>query len=137
MYCNKQSKMIRRLQDGTQFPILYCIESNSQFFTKEVTEQQCTNCPFNKEPEEIPELPSLSKRIATYAKAVTSWVAAGSPERTEEDVNNIFNTYCKKCNWLDAERQVCKGCGCKVNTGGVAIFNKIKMGNQHCPRRLW
>lgn len=137
MTCNKQSRVIRRLQDGTQFSILFCIESSSQFFTKEVTEQQCNNCPFNKKPEIIPEMPSLPKRALTYAKAVTSWVAAGSPERTEMEVADIYNTFCKVCPWLDKEKQACKGCGCKVSTSSVAVFNKIKMASQHCPRHSW
>ena len=36
-----------------------------------------------------------------------------------------------------ARTNICRGCGCRVAAYGMAVFNKIKMATQHCPREKW
>lgn len=82
-----------------------------------------------------PKVPNLTTRVATWANAVTSWISAGSPKRSEEEVNHIHETYCKPCPWN--KNNVCSSCGCNVTTSSHPLINKIKMATQHCPKELW
>jgi hypothetical protein len=89
------------------------------------------------EPEPPPEPPGLVRRAISYAEALAQWTAAGRPERSDKDVEQIFHRFCKPCRWFDRRRQICRGCGCRVADTGYAILNKIKMATEHCPRDLW
>lgn len=84
-----------------------------------------------------PETPGLVRRTLSYAEALIEWTAAGRPERSDKDVEQIFHRFCKPCRWYDRRRQICRGCGCRVADTGFAITNKIKMATEHCPRNLW
>lgn len=86
---------------------------------------------------DVPDPPGLVKRILSYAEALTRWTAAGRPERRDKEVEWIFSKHCKCCKWFDPERQICRGCGCRVAESGIAVLNKIKMATEHCPRELW
>lgn len=81
--------------------------------------------------------PNLVQRAMSYAEAVVEWTAAGRPERSDEEVQRIYQHFCKPCKWFDARHSICRGCGCRVADRGFAIFNKIKMATQHCPRNHW
>lgn len=85
--------------------------------------------------EESAEFPPLSLLMWTYKEALLKWQKAGRPKRSQEEVEHIHKTYCKPCEWYDNER--CKGCGCKVTVGSIAIFNKLKMATEHCPKGNW
>jgi hypothetical protein len=86
---------------------------------------------------EPPTPPGLIHRAYSYAEALARWTAAGQPVRPEKEVERIFNEHCKKCGWFDPEKQICRGCGCRVAENGVAVLNKIKMATEHCPQDLW
>ena len=81
--------------------------------------------------------PSIPRRIISYAEAVVEWTAAGRPERSEEEVKQIFQQFCEPCKSFAPDRNVCQQCGCRVASDGFAIVNKIKMATQHCPRDFW
>lgn len=83
-----------------------------------------------------PKTPPLTKRIATWADAVAEWDQQGRPVREQAEVDRILKI-CQKCSWYNRNRQICKGCGCYVTESEWAIFNKIKMATQNCPRRKW
>ena len=87
--------------------------------------------------EPPPEPPGLVRRAASYAGAVARWTAAGRPERSDKEVERIFHQFCKTCDWFDPDKQICRGCGCRVAEGGYAVQNKIKMATENCPRDLW
>jgi len=89
------------------------------------------------ESSEPPATPGLVRRAFSYAEALARWTAAGQPERSDKEVERIFNGFCKPCRWFHRRRQVCRGCGCRVADKGFAITNKIKMATEHCPRNLW
>ena len=84
-----------------------------------------------------PKTPNLLRRAVSYAEAVIEWTAAGRPERSDEEVAMIFQHFCKPCRWFNSRKRFCYGCGCRVADSGFAIFNKIKMATQHCPRDFW
>jgi len=84
-----------------------------------------------------PDPPGLVKRVFSYAEALAQWTAAGRPERLDKEVERIFNQLCKPCKWYDPEKEICRGCGCRVAESGYAVLNKIKMETEHCPRDLW
>jgi hypothetical protein len=89
--------------------------------------------------EDVPlKYPALSMQIWTYKEALIKWNKAGRPTRTQEEVEHIHSTYCASgCEWYDEDAQRCKGCGCAVTVGSLAVFNKIKMGTEHCPKDKW
>ena len=84
-----------------------------------------------------PAIPGLIRRAYSYAEALARWTAAGQPVRPDKEVERIFNEHCKTCKWFDPERQICRGCGCRVAETGMAVVNKIKMATENCPRELW
>lgn len=86
------------------------------------------------ESELPPDYPPMSMQMWTYKEALIRWAKAGRPKRTQEEVERIHSTLCKPCEWYDAEQERCRGCGCKVTTGGLAIFNKLKMATEKCPK---
>lgn len=76
-----------------------------------------------------------------YAKAITKWVAAGKPKRSDEDVARILaicqSNECGKyaVNALIGGR--CTVCGCRVNSSQMALANKIRMATEECPQQRW
>lgn len=84
-----------------------------------------------------PDYPSLSMQAWTYKEALLRWNKAGRPKRSQQEVDDILETHCKKCDWYDSDQKRCRGCGCRVSESSIAIFNKIKMGTEHCPKELW
>jgi hypothetical protein len=85
-----------------------------------------------------PQYPALSMQLWTYKEALIKWNKAGRPKRTQEEVEYIHSTFCASgCEWYDKDAQRCKGCGCAVTIGSLAVFNKIKMGTEHCPKDKW
>ena len=153
MLCDRANVIQVRKKDGSRSTVRRCADPQSSFFTQNVVEDDCRQCPRYLAAEavraaqaeaeatgEVPQVPSLPRRAFTWAKAVADWKVKGSPERSDEEVQRIFRTFCAAtppCSWYDPARQLCRGCGCGVAEDGLAVFNKIKMATQHCPRNLW
>ena len=90
------------------------------------------------EPEmEAKQFPKATIQLWEYKEALMRWQKAGRPTRSKEEVDRIHIEHCSKCDWYDKEVKRCRGCGCRVTTGALAIFNKIKMATEHCPKDLW
>jgi hypothetical protein len=93
--------------------------------------------------------PPISTQLLSYTHAVAEWVAAGRPERSDEEVERIYTQCCLPCPNFLKDQQRCGRCGCRVSgseTGlanvlrvfsARAIVNKARMATQHCPRKLW
>ena len=77
-------------------------------------------------------LPNLVIRGWNYAKAVAKWELAGSPERSQEEINAILEI-CRKCEEFNAEKGACSKCGCNINAQRKALSNKLAMATEHCP----
>jgi len=140
-----------RRQNGGSIIRRVCLNRNLPSHKKQVIPSECETCQGiykshlkkthdpkqNGKTDPSPKSPSLAKRIITYTQSVAEWVAAGRPERTDEDVRQIFQTFCEPCTWRKRKTDICRGCGCRVVDKGLAITNKIKMATQHCPREKW
>jgi hypothetical protein len=74
-------------------------------------------------------------RIPTWAEAVAEWIVAGRPVRHDAEIQNIYKVFCTTCPLF--HKDSCRGCDCNVRSEGWAIFNKIKMATEHCPRGYW
>jgi len=85
----------------------------------------------------VPQYPPMSMQLWAYKEALLRWNKAGRPVRSKEEVEMIHETHCKNCDWYDSEKKRCKGCGCRVTVGELAVLNKIKMKTEHCPKELW
>jgi hypothetical protein len=137
----KRCNVIHKRHLGEQIVIYRCANPAASQFTQNVNLEQCLQCPhYQPVVEVVPRVPSLPRRILTWAEATVEWVAQGRPERSDEEVARLHATFCASsppCRWYDVNKQRCQGCGCKVTANGPAIFNKIKMATQHCPRNLW
>lgn len=145
------SKCYRCVQNGR---VIYriCDDPTAVFYQRCVEAPVCQRCtsrpgaappfvPAGPSPEpmqpELPEPPGLVSRAISYVEAVARWTAAGRPERSDKEVDQIFHRHCKPCGWFDPEKQICRGCGCRVADDGLAVLNKIKMATEHCPREIW
>ena len=80
------------------------------------------------------KLPSLRTQIVEYAKTLGGWLKAGGKERSEEEIQRIWNI-CIQCDaFVDGK---CMECGCTLGLKGHPIKNKLKMDTTHCIRGLW
>ena len=80
--------------------------------------------------------PSVAAQLSNYAAAVSRWLAAGRPVRTDEKVGELLeicqDNRCGK--YRDGQ---CLACGCRVNSSGWALTNKLRMATEDCPKGMW
>lgn len=76
------------------------------------------------------------EHIKRWAGALLRWRSAGYPTRTDSEVTTIV-AICAPCDQYAATEGRCRVCGCQVNTKGMAVFNKARMGSENCPRGKW
>ena len=74
---------------------------------------------------------NIRTRLSRYKKALAKWKAAGKPVRTDAEVLYILETKCQPCDHFRNGK--CGLCGCKLNIGKNARFNKIRMATEGCP----
>ncbi len=77
------------------------------------------------------------KRAYRYGRALSRWIKAGRPARSENEILGIFTTYCQECDSLDREYGRCTVCGCHVGLRAAPLLNKIAMATEHCPVERW
>lgn len=80
--------------------------------------------------------PSVTAQLSSYAAAVSRWLAASRPVRTDAQVGELL-AICQdnKCGkYRDGQ---CLACGCRVNSSGWALANKLRMATESCPKGLW
>lgn len=106
-----------------------------------VSFEQCQSCQAGTTPASekrpVPAEPSFAVKAWKYTKAVSKWVMQGRPTRSKEEVETIYQTHCRQCDWFNSTEETCRGCGCAVSTHEMAVFNKIKMGTEKCPKGHW
>ena len=99
--------------------------------------------------------PTVVRKIRNYSQAVARWRKAGSPTRTEAEVEAIYADLCCPCTDFDKDHETCRLCGCRLRPGGKlarllrklvgpvanGLMAKIWMKTEHCPRpdkeKLW
>jgi hypothetical protein len=84
--------------------------------------------------EDSPDYPALTTQIINYKNALVRWQKEGRPTRSDEQVKKLFEKHCQTCNWYDSTKGRCKGCGCVVSLGGLAVTNKLRMATERCPQ---
>lgn len=86
-------------------------------------------------------MPAMGRR---WIKALQKWVKAGRPVRSQEEIARL-HAICVRCKFYKADR--CLLCGCAVSKQPVkafgliktssAMFNKLKMATEKCPKNKW
>lgn len=77
--------------------------------------------------------PGLIQQVKNYASAVTKWIEAGRPERSDDEMIQLL-AICENCEFYNNNR--CLKCGCRLS-GGHPIVSKLKMATEHCPIGKW
>lgn len=161
MNCMKRQTVVKRGPKGATTSHR-CLHRDCGMYGLPVVDDTCSECPLKalkhvkpcdkpapctdcgKREREIlaefpdgppPDFPSMSIQAFTYKEALRKWNAAGRPNRSQEEVDEIVENHCKGCSWFENNR--CRGCGCRVTSGSFAVFNKVKMATEHCPRDFW
>ena len=70
-------------------------------------------------------------KVSSYASAMATWIAAGRPTRTQEQIDAILTEHCGPCEHFSGT--ACKLCGCRINKSPEAWRNKLAMGTEACP----
>ena len=83
------------------------------------------------------EKQSIFNLAYRYTRALSRWIKAGRPVRSEEEIEWIFEAHCKPCEAFDEESSSCLHCGCRVNLAKSAPLNKIAMATEECPLGKW
>ena len=149
MNCLNQQRVVKRDSRG-QTIHFRCLKNGVN-----VSEAICNTCPlkvvkhvkpcikpFNTYPLNInhstkrPNYPPLTVQLVTWKTAIEKWRKAGRPKRSDAQVKTILEI-CKTCSWYDPDKRRCKGCGCAVTNGGIAVLNKIRMASESCPQDKW
>lgn len=98
--------------------------------------------------EPVPIVPSTSK-VQRFTKAVSRWIAAGKPERTDEQVDAILRDHCSMCELFKDSRCTHRDCGCQVRSSAGekipligwllprGMLNKLRMATERCPAGKW
>ena len=82
-------------------------------------------------------MPPLLERIKSYREELKKWEEAGKPYRSKQEIERIFNTYCRDCEFLTTlmGQTTCDICGCFLNKS--LTLNKIALGTTKCPKDKW
>lgn len=72
-----------------------------------------------------------------YTRALSRWIKAGRPARSDEVIISIFENHCFRCSDYDENSKSCNQCGCRVNTKNNPLSNKIAMATENCPIGKW
>lgn len=107
----------------------------------------CDGCPFK-----IPSVPQVkaagAAEVSRFVKATAVWIAAGSPVRTDDEVNQLA-AICGECDYFRNGKCTHAMCGCNIKTVeqerhsllglvvGAGLFNKLRRATEHCPIEKW
>jgi len=72
-----------------------------------------------------------------YTRALSRWIKAGRPVRSNVEIKKIFELFCEPCADYDAPMTACRHCGCRVSPDKSATQNKIAMATEECPLGKW
>ena len=81
--------------------------------------------------------PTTCEKAVHYVRALSRWIKAGRPVRTDEEIRYIHDVFCIPCERYDSKGKTCQCCGCKVNISSVPLANKIAMTTERCPLEKW
>lgn len=73
--------------------------------------------------------PSFFRKAANLSKAIVEHAGAGFPTTDRETIDKRW-AICRTCEHFDAERTICRVCGCQLQV-------KIDWAEQKCPVGKW
>lgn len=77
------------------------------------------------------------RKALGWVSAASRWVAAGRPERSQEEIDRIYLEVCLPCPWFAPDPGGCGVCGCRLSRRRRALMNKIAMATENCPKKRW
>lgn len=86
-------------------------------------------------PGQTTKSPSIVKKATKWIAAIAKWKHAGSPNRTDEEVDSLVKI-CKGCEYY-SPKGACRVCGCTISNGEWAVLNKARMATETCPKGKW
>lgn len=76
---------------------------------------------------------STGEQLVRYSRSTLRWIAAGRPERTDEQVTELL-VICQACeHWDDGK---CGKCGCRLTTSS-GWSSKLRRATENCPVGRW
>jgi len=76
------------------------------------------------------------KRLFKYIRALIRWVLGGHKYRSQERINEIYNTICLPCENFEPEYNMCGLCWCHLNKRRD-VLNKIALYTEECEIGRW
>jgi len=73
--------------------------------------------------------PGTLAKVVSFCTEKAKWLAAGMPERTQEQQAECLAT-CGQCEHFDAAKVKCLECGCNLT-------DAVKMATKRCPLGKW
>jgi hypothetical protein len=68
--------------------------------------------------------------IVQFIKSITLWIINKCRTRSIEEINDIYDNICKKCEHFDDD--ICTVCWCNIRRN-TKKFNKLAFKNLTCP----
>lgn len=93
--------------------------NNPVFIANEQDKERCVGC----------NGPSLAQKAINLATAVVEHTIAGFPQASPELAEKRLSI-CKTCPYFNPTDVVCNDCGCP-------LLEKVKWGEQKCPKDKW
>jgi len=84
----------------------------------------------------IPCKKSGIEKTTRWKKAIAKWTKEGKPTRSDLEVSFIYERRCTPCDFFNVYES-CKLCGCKLSHSKLALFRKIRIATEHCPKKFW
>lgn len=75
---------------------------------------------------------SIQEMASRYASELGAWIAAGSPKRTDVQVDEL-HVICSSNDCGKFEDGHCGACGCAINKSRFGWANKLRMATTRCP----
>jgi hypothetical protein len=77
------------------------------------------------------------RMIRQFGRAYAKWMQAGQPVRTQEEIDQIFETHCRSCEHFKPlkhrpGRGHCRLCGCRCKNKRK-FMNKLAWRTEQCP----
>jgi hypothetical protein len=114
-----------------------CICGTTRLLSGEVVDQPTTDQVDQVRRMNLDEYShSTTGVVLRWGRAIGRWVAYGRPTRTAAQIAEVW-AICQACEFLAPSRDRCSICDCRVSLTAAAIFNKVAMGTEACPKKKW
>ena len=84
----------------------------------------------------VNSLPNMMNKVFRFLKAWLRFKIHGSPRRSSQYVELLFQVHCSKCVHYDPDLKECSICECHVSPS-VTELNKLSWATEECPDKRW